>query len=500
MVGPTKETNNDEEAKRLRKKLDELRAEPAVLRAFLNVLLGGTVVPDRSSETRWNWFNHSAATSAPIAMNLPSAWNFASAIERRNAHPRVKVLVIDEGFRDHDDLPFVNVCDSAESRHGNHVLGVIGARFDNGKGIDGDASHFVDMIACASNPIPPGTGLSSWFSAIIKVLDYELTRQRPQLVNVSLGYKWGQDLGKIPDSDGEIQAIVADQGSSIRGIIAQHPSVIFVSAAGNDSNELRGLNQTAKWTNPFNWAAMATRQEDPAGIPPQSNVIIVESVSSEGLQTSTSNAGMIAAPGENILSADLTNNDYRIFHGTSAATPAITAIVALMLAYNPELTVDRIRGILSVDVKPHRIPDAFAALASCRLQKEVALDLADRNGDGIVNREDLKEYSRELRQFRATAALEINTPSPGGTTNTHRFSRGDLNGDGRLSPNEKLDVPVLGTVSDLDIIRLVWSDPDIPGSDLEKLLDKELMTAESQAPSPVMASAAPQTAPSPPPR
>jgi len=69
----------------------------------------------------------------------------------------------------------MSVCHRRPRTHGNEVLGVIGAKWNDGNGIDG-GTPFVDLIACAPGPRRnivhhrPRSGLSRlawWFFRLI---------------------------------------------------------------------------------------------------------------------------------------------------------------------------------------------------------------------------------------------------------------------------------------------------------------------------------------------
>jgi hypothetical protein len=198
---PNDEVSDDAEAARLRTVIQELEKEPAVLGAFYNTLLGGNSVPQESSEKLWNYFDGSDGTASAIFLHLPEAWNLREGISRRGQSD-VKILVLDEGFAKHDDLPLDQKCTTFPSLHGNQMLGIIAALFNNGKGTDG-GTPFSKPIACAPNLAPfVSVGATDvqikdkvvWFTTVTKQFDQIVRSESPRIANVSLGYNWMRDL------------------------------------------------------------------------------------------------------------------------------------------------------------------------------------------------------------------------------------------------------------------------------------------------------------------
>src|SRR5207302_736000 len=82
-------------------------------------------------------------------------------------------------------------------------------------------------------------------------------------------------------------------------------------------------------------------------------------------------------------------NIYGVMTGTSMAAPHVTAVVAMMYAYNPGLSTERVLRILKVwdtnrpaGATPAPLVDAFDALVACR--DDSLRDLADLDGSGLV--------------------------------------------------------------------------------------------------------------------
>nr|MBA2502305.1 S8 family serine peptidase [Pyrinomonadaceae bacterium] len=114
--------------------------------------------------------------------------------------------------------------------------------------------------------------------------------------------------------------------------------ILFVAAAGNDG------------TDNFSFPHFPSSYDVP-------NIIAVASTNSSDNLSGFSNFGArvvsLGAPGSGILST-VPNGGYATFSGTSMATPHVTGAAALVLAANPNLSVQQLRGVLafSGDVLP----------------------------------------------------------------------------------------------------------------------------------------------------
>ena len=131
-----------------------------------------------------------------------------------------------------------------------------------------------------------------------------------------------------------VRVINASWGSTLRSKAledairaAGENGILFVAAAGNASTD-----NDKRPHYPSNYA-----------LP---NVISVAATDRNDALTSFSNYGVktvhIAAPGKDILSTWL-NDQYREASGTSMAAPQVAGVAALIVAANPDITVDQLR-------------------------------------------------------------------------------------------------------------------------------------------------------------
>lgn len=474
--------------------MNKIREHPLVQWTYENVVLGSTGIPapSASAVVGYNWFGPGTGPDGTLAARLlrfPEAWNFGDAIKLRG-NQVVPVGVIDTGFTDHEDLSTAThtiICSThvPADDHGNHVMGIISADFDNGRGVDG-GTPFAHVTACAPPPAVSYTGTGTERALHVrsapfdKIVDAVKALAGTRVINVSLGYRWVEACGIEFDPDiaaptritERIQAIVRRQGQDVRDLLrtAPYSDIIVVSAAGNDCNQ-HDCQRQARWTSPFNWAAHG---DSSVSNPAAENVIVVQGNRSNDRneRLAKSNVGgTVAAPGEDVVSTSL-NNGYASHLGTSMAAPQITAIVALMLAYNDSLTPADVHRILKTSTTAPPTPNAFSALVESS-PATFAGDLADiapvNAPDGRVDMEDFNEFARRLKDYAramASGAKDFRIDQNGDRVANQfdeLYPRADFNGDGRVSETATNPVPTLGThVTDLDVLMSAWQDPVVP--------------------------------------
>ncbi len=469
----------------------DLEQSDIVRTAAVNVLMYPTVVTprggsgiDRSGEAwHWDWAKKVGDGNWGLKnARFPAAWNFSDAI-RREGNTAVLTGVLDTGFGSHEDLQFT-VCSSSstgQEDHGNHVAGIIGASHRNTKGIDG-ATPFASLKVCGfklsetTNTIPRIFPILS--NVIAALTTFILESEGLKAINISLGYNWVPNFQRNPNTDGEIKDLVKAHGIIVRAIadLAASRGIILVSAAGNDSHASAGFaNIKAQWASPFNWAALNAGN---AATPAQ-NVLVVESYGRSGDRSSFSNVeGTVAAPGESILSSVLGQDRYAVFNGTSMAAPHVTALVSLLYAYNPALTVSKVIEIVktTAQTSPGRAPsiDAFAALVAANADS--FKDLADLTADGAVDMQDFAILKAAVRQIRGQVPQsERQDLNQDGEVddNENIFPRTDLNGSGVLSTDASDRRKVGGDeLLDLDVMIKAWQDTNVPSSQLPALLNQ----------------------------
>jgi thermitase len=206
-----------------------------------------------------------------------------------------------------------------ENGHGTHCAGVIGAEGDNDEGIAG-INWNVEIMPLKFM----GRGGFGTTKDAIEAINYTIDRKKNGVNVRVINASWGS-TSKSKALEDAIRA-AGEQG------------ILFVAAAGNN-----GTNNDRSPHYPSNY-----------DLP---NVISVAALDNTDALTSFSNFGVktvhIAAPGKDILSTWL-GNDYREASGTSMAAPQIAGVAALILASEPDLTVQELRAriLRSVDKLP----------------------------------------------------------------------------------------------------------------------------------------------------
>lgn len=196
--------------------------------------------------------------------------------------------------------------------HGTHCAGTIGAEHNNGIGVAGVMSDVTLMAV----KFLSDEGSGSLADAVVAI-DYA-TKMNVDIMSNS----WG--------GGGFSQALE----DSIKA--AKNKGILFIAAAGNDSS-----NNDSRPSYP------ATYQVD--------NVISVASHTAQDTISSFSNFGKrtvhVAAPGSNVLSST-PNNEYKVFSGTSMATPHVSGVVGLLLSENGRMPVLEVRNRLMATTVP----------------------------------------------------------------------------------------------------------------------------------------------------
>ncbi len=222
-----------------------------------------------------------------------------------------------------------------DNGHGTHCAGTIGAAGDDGKGLVG-VNWNVTIMGIKFLANEGGGTLAN----AIKSINYAVTMGVDVMNN-----SWG---------GGGYSEILKE---TIRR--AGRAGIVFVAAAGNDASD------------------NDRRPSYPASYDVD-NVVSVAAVDNRGDLAYFSNYGSksvhVAAPGHNILSTVPGGTD--TYSGTSMATPHVTGVVALMLAYNPRMAYDEVKHRLISTSKPLSalkgrvasagVVDAFYALVNIK--------------------------------------------------------------------------------------------------------------------------------------
>jgi len=219
-----------------------------------------------------------------------------------------------------DDLNGYNAIDNAsdpmdDNGHGTHCAGIIGAEGENNIGIAGVNWKVQIMPLKFMNAGGFGTTKDA-----IEAINYVINRKKAGVNVRIISASWG--------STQKSRAL----GDVIRK--AYENDILFVAAAGNSSTD---NDRTPHY---------------PSSYP---NVISVAALDRHDQLASFSNFGaksvMIGAPGVDILSTWL-GNEYEEKSGTSMATPVVSGVAALLVAQNPNISVEDLSKRLMASTDP----------------------------------------------------------------------------------------------------------------------------------------------------
>lgn len=203
-----------------------------------------------------------------------------------------------------------------DNGHGTHCAGIIGAKGNNQLGITG-INWDVEIMPLKFL----GRGGFGSTKDAIEAINYAIDRKQKGVNIRVINASWGSTAYSKALED------------AIRA--AGEAGILFVAAAGNDSS-----NNDKRPHYPSNYKL--------------SNVISVAALDRSDNLASFSNFGAssvhIAAPGKDILSTWL-KDGFREASGTSMAAPQVSGAAALILASEPNITVEKLRERLlqSVD-------------------------------------------------------------------------------------------------------------------------------------------------------
>jgi len=491
-----------------------LNNDPIVEVAAPDVWIGNAIVPeDSANEPGWRWdiFGlHRGGNWGLEKARVPQMWNLLGALKHKSA-PLVPTCIIDDQFFDHIDLAFASRVSAPPSLsatlrpsdHGNHVAGIVGARYENRAGVEG-----VNPMASLIGYERQG---GSSFGLITDIRNAILRVPQPRVINMSLGFYWKQWTNASRPTVtspmtqqhlNQIETIVRPYAKVVADIANAASSVLLVCAAGND-----GPPVPARLGSPMNMAAFDFGA---------ANILVVEAHDENGVPCGFSNlGGHVAAPGTNILSTSF-SGAYDSKFGTSMATPFVSGVAGFLLATAPTLTpaeivsliqknganVDAFTSLMEIDRLPSRriahdrevlkmlldVDDGSVDgsrrvdVDDAVLERERSFELVTgsnvdnnnfANGDGVIDMSDFRRWRDWLLFGEGGHSLNGSAShlkfDGNGDGTPHQFedallySRGDFNGDGHL--DRFTEVYVGGWfqfihVSDLGALMLsdLWED------------------------------------------
>ncbi|MGO1244966.1 MAG: S8 family peptidase [Sphingobacterium sp.] len=254
-----------------------------------------------------------------------------------------------------------------DAEHGTHVAGIIGAKRENGLGVNGIANNVRLM---GVRLVPDGDERDK---DVANGIRYAVDNGA-KVINMSFGKGYAYNKQ------------VVDEAIKY----AQEKDVLLVHAAGNDSE-----NNDATQNYPMKYLTDSlgaiTGEVD--------NWITVGATSSglnDELLASFSNYGYksvdVFAPGVKINST-MPESNYKEQDGTSMASPVVAGLAALIRSYYPELTAKEVKDIIMKSVTKI---DEKVKIKSGGTTKKVYLDEISVSG-GIINaRAAIEEAERYI--------------------------------------------------------------------------------------------------------
>lgn len=317
--------------------------------------------------------NDGKSTTVDADIDAPEAWDITKG------SPNVIVAIIDEGVSsNHTDLPnsrqmrlngsnfayqydgtnnpndpSPTISSTAGNNHGNSCAGLVGATQDNNEGISGVAP------LCKIMPIKIPFG-SVPANVYADAINFAVTNNADILSN-----SWGYG-----SSNPNLQPVIV---SAINNAISNNKLVVF--AAGNTANRVSGNNGYVNFPGNANIPDLITvgasdRNNNQANYSPHGQTLEIvapshtaynsqisgESFNIWTIDTPNTNQGynswkdswaVLPAVGETLPSSGTNFASYTgRMGGTSAATPIVAGVLALMKSVNPCLTASQLKLIL----------------------------------------------------------------------------------------------------------------------------------------------------------
>ncbi len=302
-------------------------------------------------DNSWNEYNPQGNNWSADAIQAPSAWGYDWAFSHIN------VGIVDAGVQNnHEDLAgkvfFPDAASQAEnnanSNHGTHVAGIIGATPNNSKGVTGIL--WDTFMYCVNWDVAGGTD-ANLFAGLT-----ETVQAGAKVVNFSLGL--GQDIEGLSNVNDIITDYAHQSEAVMTPLLNAGYDFIVCQSAGNGN--LQHYSKDAIYNGYFCSVTYNNLQGGTAMTQKiNGRIIIVGSAERIGIlnfrQAQTSNAGSqvdICAPGASVYSC-IAGNTYAYLSGTSMASPEVAGVAALTWSVNPALTGAEVRSIV---IDPNNSP------------------------------------------------------------------------------------------------------------------------------------------------
>lgn len=511
--------------------IETLRADPIIETVVQDALMGVNAIPrpNDGKPADWTWESLPAGSNWGLEqMRVPQLWNWNEAARKQldslGFYPP-GVLILDDGFENsHPDLPVRLHYPNRVANHGTFIAGIIGARFNNGIGVDGvcpAVNMMCRTVTVTVQGLPdPYQDRISVGQAIITGA-YQAMRAYSRVVNMSMGYNWADALVDS-DADTLVWRICREQAQLFVNTFhlgtLRYRMPIFIVSSGNDSGRGYGTQHT-RYNSPMCYAALEMGVE---------TIIVVEAaqLSPTGAVEwwpFSSIGGHVSAPGDNVASTVSGAAIYgSSIYGSSVATAYVSGLAAYLYYMQPYLNWWEVRDLIlsnAVQVGGNAAPfvDAWASAADIgrlrayepalrmmcdiddgsfdgnqRVVYKDRVDLHDEDvdgdggpGDGAIDMSDFRRWRDWYLASRTTDPVELNGAADhpkkdvnfdgivGTPAEEQIYPRGDFNGDGMLDPTALSYVPgaIDAVASDIDVLRAIFDDPDYEEWELPNLIE-----------------------------
>lgn len=291
-------------------------------------------------------------------LNVRAAWAYTRG-------GSVVVAVGDDGFQlDHPELrlraegqPHYNFFSgnanggpaSGSALHATAVAGLIAAESDNHRGVSGVApqASLLSMVIFGTSIL--GSDSIATEDRLFDMFQYASNRVAVQ------NHSWGSDTPALTGIDALSDAGIENAVSKGRN----GKGVVIVRAAGNERENLTNANDDGFASDPRVISVAAVRRDGRAcSYSSPGACLLVAAPSGDLLDTDGDGQGDSEDPlAPDVLTTDRTgilgynsatdeSGDYTLFNGTSASSPQIAGVAALILASNPALAVRDVQQIL----------------------------------------------------------------------------------------------------------------------------------------------------------
>ena len=286
--------------------------------------------------------------------------------------------IVKDNYQDFNDRYYGNnnvFVDNKSAFHGTHVAGIIGAKRDNKKGVDGVADNVRIMSLRA---VPDGDEHDKDIALAIRYA----ADNGAQVINMSFGKSFS------PEKKWVDEAVE----------YAKSKGVLLVHAAGNDHS-----NIDTTWNFPnavylenkkkaSNWITVGASGD------PKLDQITDEGIRFNSLTAGFSNYGKeevdVFAPGMKIYSTIPGGTTYGNAQGTSMASPVVAGLAALILEYYPNLSAEQVKYVIE---KSAVAPAAEVNVPNS--DKKLKLSDISKSG-GIINAYEALKLAATLKGER----------------------------------------------------------------------------------------------------